>query len=341
MYRVMMGDFAPPRSRRADLPEALERVILQAMALDPLARPGSAIELEQALLAFCRPAFRDHLGGRLSSPGLLLPHAPGGSSYPRMAPATGPGSTGPGPGYGTDPTMMADSGVRADAPARPTLPDAPHAKAKRARWPKLVAALVVVGGVVTAAVIAGQGGSPSAPPATTAVAEKPAPAASEHPAAPGAPTSPPANAALTTPTTNAAPTNPTNPTTNATPTNPTTNAAPTSPPSTGAVTPASGAPAAPPGAAPATITLRFAVEPAGAAITIDGKPVRGGELAVAPDTADHALRITAPGHQPHEETVRFDESQRLSVQLKRAAEPARGKPKTAHTDRIDSQSPYD
>ncbi|MEO7729879.1 MAG: hypothetical protein ABIY55_02820, partial [Kofleriaceae bacterium] len=93
---------------------------------------------------------------------------------------------------------------------------------------------------------------------------------------------------------------------------------------------------------PATITLRFEVDPAGAAITLDGTAVRGHELAVPKDAADHTLRITAPGRVAHDETVRFDESQRLVVQLKRSAEPVRGKPrKDRGNDRIDSQSPYD
>jgi hypothetical protein len=91
------------------------------------------------------------------------------------------------------------------------------------------------------------------------------------------------------------------------------------------------------------VTLRFAVEPTGAAITVDGARVDGTELAVPRDSAVHTLRITAPGHVAHDETIRFDESQRLVVQLKRAGGPARPgdrhKPRS-DTDRIDSESPY-
>jgi serine/threonine-protein kinase len=91
---------------------------------------------------------------------------------------------------------------------------------------------------------------------------------------------------------------------------------------------------------PATITLRFSVEPRGAKVTVDGKPVTGGELAVPRDTAEHRLQITAAGYAPYDETLHYDESQRLEVQLKRATTrppPARpnGKP-----DRIESESPY-
>ncbi|MGE3542753.1 MAG: serine/threonine-protein kinase, partial [Kofleriaceae bacterium] len=35
MYRVITGELTPPRQRRGDVPEALERVILHAMALEP------------------------------------------------------------------------------------------------------------------------------------------------------------------------------------------------------------------------------------------------------------------------------------------------------------------
>jgi hypothetical protein len=96
-------------------------------------------------------------------------------------------------------------------------------------------------------------------------------------------------------------------------------------------------PASPQGAT--TVTLRFAVEPAGAAITVDGVRVEGAELAVPRDDAVHTLRITAPGHIAHEETIRFDETQRLGVQLKRAGGPSRGDRKKP-PDRIDSESPY-
>jgi serine/threonine-protein kinase len=82
MYRVMNGDFARPREKRPDLPPQLEEIVVRAMALDPSARPPSAAALEQALLAFCRPTFRDHMierisavGFKSSSPLLPTPHA--------------------------------------------------------------------------------------------------------------------------------------------------------------------------------------------------------------------------------------------------------------------------
>jgi hypothetical protein len=95
----------------------------------------------------------------------------------------------------------------------------------------------------------------------------------------------------------------------------------------------------PPAVPQATVTLRFAVEPAGAAITVDGVRVEGAQLAVPRDEAVHTLRITAPGYLAHDETIRFDESQRLAVQLKRTGSARGGDHKKPH-DRIDSESPY-
>jgi serine/threonine-protein kinase len=56
---VLQGQFEPPRRRRPELPEALEAVVLRAMALDPDARYQSAGELADALdgqLAAVMPA---------------------------------------------------------------------------------------------------------------------------------------------------------------------------------------------------------------------------------------------------------------------------------------------
>jgi serine/threonine protein kinase len=66
IYRVMNGDYARPRTKRPDLPPALEDLVMRAMALDPAQRPQTANELEHALLAFCRAGFRDHMVERIS-----------------------------------------------------------------------------------------------------------------------------------------------------------------------------------------------------------------------------------------------------------------------------------
>src|SRR5262245_1338298 len=92
MYRVMTGEYARPRARRADIPPALEQLIVSAMAIDPQQRPRSAADLEHSLLAFCRSTFREHTVERMS--GASLP-------FPRPTPAPAP------LGQGTDATVLA------------------------------------------------------------------------------------------------------------------------------------------------------------------------------------------------------------------------------------------
>ncbi|HEX5059703.1 MAG TPA: serine/threonine-protein kinase [Kofleriaceae bacterium] len=120
------------------------------------------------------------------------------------------------------------------------------------------------------------------------------------------------------------------------------------PPPAAAPTPA---PVPAPPAAPTTITLKFAVDPATAVITVDGNAVKNGELVVEKDGAEHALSVTAPGFKPHDEKLAFDESQKLVIHLDKvtkAATPTRPRPtkqdkpdkqETKH-DRIESESPY-
>jgi serine/threonine-protein kinase len=319
MYRVMIGDYARPRDKRPDLPDGLEQLIVQAMAQEPTQRPISATDLEQALLVYCRPAFRDRISGRLSAPAMPLPT--GSGSY-------GPGSYGPG-GYGsgsgvgtarnpsTHRTMPAGSNASAPAihtPAPPgaaTRPALPGKRRSRAPW--IAGALIVLGGGGAAAVIAlggdptGGGGGPSRPVAPTPVAPTPAP-------------TPPAPTPVAPATPDPSAVKPVEPP-----------AAPVEPP------------AAP--AEPAKLTLKFAIDPPDATITVDGARVAGSELVVAKDNADHALRIAAPGRVTHDEILRFDESQRLVVQLKRATGPAHGTPATPSTkNRTDHEvitdSPY-
>jgi hypothetical protein len=190
---------------------------------------------------------------------------------------------------------------------------------RRSRAAIFAIAAIAVAGVVIAAVVLSGGGSPTAGP--TAVA----PSAM-------APTAPPATMppATTTPP-----------------------AGQSAPAGTQASAPAA-APAGSDGAAPAqraddlaahaTITLRLAIEPAGAVITLDGERVTGPELTVPRDGKQHRMRITAPGYVPDDETVSFDESQRLVVRLERAKVPGRGNPRkdrpSEKSERIDRQSPY-
>jgi eukaryotic-like serine/threonine-protein kinase len=306
MYRVMIGDYARPRALRPDLPEALELVILQAMAQAPEHRPASAVELEQALMGYCRPAFRERASGRISSPG-LPPHLPSASASYGTGSGVGRGN------FGTDHTLAAAGshvaaqvfhGATTGAPAAVTSPERPSARAPRRSKAPWIAGVIVLGAIAAVAGVVA-----TRDPTTTSTG----------------------TGVVATPTVPAVPTPPVAPAVPAPPT------APSAPPPV--------APVATPPAAPATVTLRFAVDPAGAVITVDGAPVHGTELVVPRDSADHALQITAPGRVSHEETIRFDESQRLAVQLPRATGPVHSKPPRPQPGddrdgRIDSKSPY-
>jgi serine/threonine-protein kinase len=305
MFHVLTGEFPSPRSERPEIPEELERIILQAMALDPARRPATAVELEQRLLAFCRPTFRDHQIERISSA------SSSGFSY--LTPASGAQIHLALP---TDPDLPRN--VRGDAvavpasetgilqlPDEPPEPSAPVAAAplprRRGLW--IVGAAVVVCGVIAGALaVAGRRGDDdrAPPPETTPIRAGETP--QEKPPTP--PETPPETPATKPPTA-----------VDRTAPDPREAAAP----------------------APEAITLRFAIEPASATIWLDGVAVKERQLTVRKDGALHKLRISAPGYTAHEDQVRFDETQKLTVQLKRrTARPQRGKP-----NRIESESPYE
>jgi serine/threonine-protein kinase len=265
MYRVMSGEYERPKLCRPDVPDALDEIIVRAMALEPGQRFASATELEHELLAFCRPTYREHMIERMSSAGIKW-----GASQSNPAPSRPPAAM-----SGTDPTLVAPSGM--------------HPPVRRSKVPFAIGGLLVVGGI--AGVIAATR-SPDAAPDPA-----PAPAAVTAPAPVPAPAPAPAPAA-----------------------------APAPPPVAPAV--------------PATITLRFAVSPSSATISIDGKPLAGAELVVPKDDVEHVLRIAATGYVAHSDKLRFDESQRLTINLVRKGQKATGKTKTK-TERIDTSSPYD
>jgi hypothetical protein len=232
------------------------------MALDPAQRPRSAAELEHALLAFCRPTFREHVEAA-SAP------------FARATPFPTPGVYRP---YGS---------TEPQPPPPQTVLQVPPTK--RRVWPWALGALVVVGAGAGIAVSSMR--TPPLPP--------------PQPVATPVATPPPVVVAPPPPT-----------------------VAPS-------VTPL---PAA-------TITLHFAVAPTSATITVDGKPVTSNELTVPHDEVTHHLQISAPGYVGHDEDLRFDESQRLAIELVHAphdapptkqphAHPA-GKQPT-----IESESPY-
>ena len=313
MYRVMVGDYTGPRERRPDLPEALDRIIVQSMSQEPAKRPASATELEQALLPYCRPTFREHLSGRMSAPGLPAQTPPPVNGY-----ATGSGlaRSSAKSKAGTDHTAMAGSPgsqVAAVSRERPSTITTP----RRSRMPWIAGAIIGLAGIAGAVVVLGRGDPP------VVVAPAPSPSSPSGPAAPGIPATVPA----TQPVTDAA------------------SATPSEPPVPSATPDAGGAEGSTVTPQATTITLRFAVEPASAVILLDGAQIKAAELVVPKDGASHTLRITAPGHVAHDETIRFDESQRLVVQLRRVVRPVRGNGNDRHkqgsdTERIDSESPY-
>lgn len=83
MFKVMSGDFRPPRELRPDLPRELELIILASLALEPKDRPRSAAALEQALLAFCGVAGPDRAANR--APGSF--HAAASPSFATTLPS--------------------------------------------------------------------------------------------------------------------------------------------------------------------------------------------------------------------------------------------------------------
>jgi hypothetical protein len=88
-----------------------------------------------------------------------------------------------------------------------------------------------------------------------------------------------------------------------------------------------------------TITLRFAIEPAGAAVELDGVFVTARQITVRRDDEAHRLRISAPGYLAQDRELHLDDNQKLIIQLRRAviapvAAPVRQR-------RLESKSPYE
>ena len=262
MYRVMMSEYTPPRQVRPEIPEALERLIIHAMASDPAHRPPTAEDFERALLGFCRPTFRDNTIERISAQSM------GGFNPAFTPPPMAKSGLGP-PALGTAQTVAAGH--------IPT-----QATKKTRKGLIAIVALLLIGGGAAAIVVATE--------------------SDDLPAAPAPPPAPPV--------------------------------AQTTPP-----------PAPPPPAAPATITLKFAITPADAEVEIDGKK-SDGDITVQKDDAKHHLHIAAAGYTPHDEDIRFDETQRLTIELEKvAAKPVKGHPQPQqqtkkHPDKIESESPY-
>jgi serine/threonine protein kinase len=174
LYRVITGEYERARTRRPDIPEALDGIIASAMALEPELRPPSAADLEHALLQFCRPAFRDHMLQRISSAGIVFGTT---SPFRRSDPVVTPLP------HGTDPTLLAPSGMT--DPPKPT---------KRSVLPFILLSVLVAGGVV-AAIVASKGGDEAEPAESKTVEMKPV--ATEPAVAPPPAVTPPAPAKIT------------------------------------------------------------------------------------------------------------------------------------------------
>ncbi|HEX7703602.1 MAG TPA: protein kinase [Kofleriaceae bacterium] len=165
MYRVMTGEFVTPRQIRGEIPEALEQLIIHAMASDPTHRPRSAEEFEQALLMFCRPTYREHQIERISAQGFA----------PALTPA---------PMTKTAP----------NTPVPTPMQNAPVVKSRKGLIVGIIA-MLAVGGGIAAAVIAS-----SSPTIDPVVATGPAPVtmtAAPPPTSPAKPVEPAASAQVT------------------------------------------------------------------------------------------------------------------------------------------------
>jgi len=321
MYRVTIGDYARPRERRPEIPDELEQIIVHAMAQVPADRPASAADLEQALLPYCRLVFREHASGRISAPGLAFKTPPYGTG------ARGSSAS-------LDPSLFAGPTVSDERPAELQLPSNGVAQAlgagtsdDRPESSLAMTTSVVVNEALLPArrlrrwILIG-----SAIAVVGAGALVFALGGGSHPPGARAPIPTPGPVEVT----GKPPVTP-----------------PVQPPETAASV-------APPGDKPvhtsATITLRFAIDPPSAVVTLDDTRVREAELVVPKDDATHRLRIIAAGYVAHDETIAFTESQRLVVQLKRVAGPGRVV-KDPHKDHpaterpqppelIESTSPY-
>jgi len=324
MYRVTIGDYARPRERRPELPEELEQIILHAMAQLPANRPASAADLEQALLPYCRLVFREHASGRISAPGLAFKTPPYGTG------ARG-SSASLDPALFAGPTMSDERPDDLQLPSSGSAPVKVEGKADDRPESSLALTTSVV---LSEALRSGRGslarriligGAIIVGGAAVAGALVFAFTGGSHPPVTVAPLPIPEPVGVT-------------------------GKPPATPPEHAERTGNVETPGDKPVQTPETITLRFAIDPPGAVVTLDDTHVRETELVVAKDDATHRLRITAAGYVAHDETIAFTESQRLVVQLKRVAGPVRVvKDKDPHkptTERpqsrelIESTSPY-
>ncbi len=327
MYRVTIGDYQRPRERRPELPDELEQIILHAMAQVPTDRPAGAADLEQALLPYCRLVFREHASGRISAPGLAFKTPPHGTDARRSSASLDPAMfSGPTVSDERPDELRLPSSGLVQALVAGSVDDQPgsslalttsvvlNEELRPARRP--LARRILIGCAIA---VAGAGGVGALVFAFRG---------GNHP--PVAEVSPPIPDPIEV-----------------------TGKPPVAPPVQPLVNAGSGeTPGDNPVHTSATITLRFAIDPPSAVVTLDDTRVREPQLVVPKDDVTHRLRITAAGYVAHDEAIAFTESQRLVVQLKRAAGSVRvDKDKDPHKDHpgterpqppelIESTSPY-
>ena len=312
----MIGDFARPRERRPDLPEPLEQIILHAMALEPGASAGER-DRARARAArvlppdVSRPRERQHVVARAAA---RMPTPPPATGRHRQRVAARPGS---------------DHGRRGRRSAPRSVPatESPQAPVARARGRSQrragracrgsSARCSLVAGIAAAVVVAGaamgrRGPGTAGRGGTAAPSRSPRGArGATGDAARGAAGDAAAAHAVRRSRRRCG------------------RAAPPAPPGPGD-----------------HLTLRFAVEPAGAVITVDGDARSPAPSSSSPRTTrSTSCRSPRRATSPHDETdpVRREPAPGRPAQARRrpGASGDRHKPHPNRSvDRIDSESPY-
>jgi eukaryotic-like serine/threonine-protein kinase len=312
IYKVLSGDFAPPRAHAPQLPPQLEHIICTAMSLKPPMRFASAAQFAQAIAPFV-PAM---------SPSGQIPldwvSGPSGSQ-PALAPVMAPPTPSPYPLSGSGefalgPTL-ADTGERGRAArttSAPTLADRPSQPGRSGSraWVWAIVGVIALGGVGALLFFAIERGK-----AATAGDSAPVEAAEAAEAAEPAEVAPAAAAE----------------------------------PADGAeVARVEEPPDDPAAAAPATVTVRFVVKPADAELWVAGERIEGLAIERAASEEEVEVEVRRDGYEAKARSVRFDVNQQVEVILepvpdrarpgkKPAREPSGSKPKR---DRIITDSPY-
>ncbi|MBX6363199.1 MAG: protein kinase [Gemmatimonadetes bacterium] len=311
-----------PRARVPEVPEALDAVVVRALARVAADRFATATELRDALLASIEaPAPAPTPPGAMpaaappapattpataTAPPATAPEASAATTPPAPVPAAAPASAVTPVPTGA-PTAAGGAPIQSAPPAAPTATvTAPQAGPEPATAPprrgwalRLATAAVVVAALAAGALMVRGRRTPAAapPPASASAAAAPAGAASGEPAVAAASPAPvaadqPAQAAAAPPT-----------------------------------TPASTTPTTPAAAAPARAELRITGSlPAGAVVMLDGVRVAGRTLSLEPGR--HTVSVGASGYEmaTWRGTLQPGENRSWTPDLRRVAEAAAPQP---------------